>query len=128
MKRGLAWMLALTLLVGGAAACSDDDDGGDEATEQESGGDDSSEGGEDSGGGNNAITEYCDAVEELVTKSEELAEDPTNTDLTTEIQELTTEVTEKGTALATEATGFDADDQAALQDCQDQFANIGTGG
>lgn len=126
MKRGLAWMLALTLLVGGAAACSDDDDGGDEATEQESGGDDSGDGGES--GGNNAITEYCDAVEELVTKSEELAEDPTNTDLTTEIQELTTEVTEKGTALATEATGFDADDQAALQDCQDQFANIGTGG
>ncbi|HMJ78344.1 MAG TPA: hypothetical protein VK507_20345 [Iamia sp.] len=118
-------MLALTFLVGGAAACGDDDDKKADDSSETTAADD---GGDEGGGGNEAITEYCDAVEDLVTKTNELADDPTNADLTSEITALTTEVTEKATALAADAANFDADDQAAYQECQDSFASAGAGG
>lgn len=122
MRRGLAWMLALTFLVGGVAACSDDDDGGDEATSEESGGDDTAadEGGDS--GGNEAIQEYCDAVQEFVAKSEELVDDPTNADLQAEVTELSTALTDQATDLAAEAPSFTPEDAEEFAACQADFA------
>lgn len=123
MRRRLGWLaVALVLVAGGLAGCGDDDDGdgggGGDATTTEASG----SGG---GGGNEAITSYCDKVQELVDKGEELRSDPTNSDLQGEIEELSTELASEAADLAAEAPSFDADDAAQFQECQTQFSTAG---
>ena len=119
-------MLALTLLVGGAAACSDDDDSADTKTEEGSdttAADDSGDSGDS--GGNAAIQEYCDAVQELVDKSAELQDDPTNSDLQAEVTELSTALGEQATELAGVVASFSAEEAEEFQACQTDFSGIG---
>ncbi len=123
MRRRLGWgAVALLLLVGGVAGCGGDDDGDDGG-----GGDTPTTAAGDSGGGggNEAITSYCDEVQELVDKGEELKSDPTNTDLQDEIQQISTDLAAEATDLANQASTFDADDAAQFQECQTQLGSAG---
>ncbi len=108
-------MLALTLLVGGAAACSDDDDKSADDSAQDSGTDEGStsdDGGSDSG--NAEISEYCDAVQELVDTPFEDIDQAQVTDLTT-----------AGADLAARATEFSQEELQEIQDCTSQLQELG---
>ncbi|HYI62289.1 MAG TPA: hypothetical protein VEW93_10860 [Acidimicrobiales bacterium] len=127
MRRKLGWLLVLTLLVGGAAACGDDDgDGGDTTTtEQTDEGGDSGDGGD--AGGNEAIEAFCDSVQELVDKSAELQDDPTNSDLQQEVTQLSTDLGTQGAELAAEMPNFTPEDSERFQGCQTDLSGIGPG-
>ena len=133
MRRRMAWVLALGLLVGGAAACGDDGEGdatvvdegsGDSsaATDDTSAGDTTAadEGSSDSGdagGANPSIDEFCDKVQELKDASDELAANPTDTDLQQKVTDLSAEVAQEGSELAAEIPTFTAEDAARFQGC-----------
>ena len=121
MRRVLGFMMVLTLSVGGVAACgssdSDSADSGDDTETTEGGGE---------SGGNPDITAYCDKVQELVDKSEELLEDPTDSELQAEVTDLTTELGTMAADLAAQAATFDTDDAAQFAECQTDFGGVGS--
>ena len=125
MRRVLGFMMVLTIYVGGVAACgssdSDSADSGDDTETTEGGG----EGGGESGG-NPDITAYCDKVQEIVDKSEELLEDPTDSELQAEVTDLTTELGTMAADLAAQAATFDTDDAAQFAECQTDFGGVGS--
>lgn len=128
MRRLLGFLMVGLLFAGTAAACSSDDDGGGDTTTTaaDSGGgstDTTAADSGDSGGGNEAITAYCDSVQEFVDAAEAFAADPTDTDAQQTFQELGTQLATDGAALAGEVGTFTADDAAQFQECQTDFAS-----
>jgi hypothetical protein len=124
----MAWMLALTLLVGGAAACSDDD-GGDEATteESDSGADagsgsesdsGSEDGGEDSGEDGDTISRFCDAVEEY----NGLVADGASTE---ELTDLGQELAGLASELAGDVPTMSPEDAERYGACAEDFQLVG---
>lgn len=128
MRRKLGWLLVLALLLGGAAACGDDDDGGDDGGGTDTETTEGSDSGDDSGGGGNeAIQAFCDSVQEVVDKSAELQDDPTNTELQQEVTDLSTELGTEAQELAGQVADFTPEELEEFQACQTDLSGLAGG-
>ncbi len=129
MRRLLGFLMVGLLFAGTAAACSSDDDGGGDTTTTaaDSGGGSTdttaADSGDSGGGGNEAITAYCDSVQEFVDAGEALAADPTDADAQQTFTDLGTQLATDGAALAGQVGTFSADDAAQFQECQTDFSS-----
>ena len=128
MRRLLGFLMVGLLFAGTAAACSSDDDGGDTTTTAADSGGGSTDttaadSGDSGGGGNEAITAFCDSVQEFVDASEALAADPTDTDAQNTVSELGAQLGTDLTELSGQAGTFTEDDLAQFQECQTDFTS-----